>query len=97
MPVVTAFPVYRSWYEDGWVESTGEIGNPLPSDLANPKNLFGYHAICLTGYDENDREFYFKNSWGPYWAKNSTYSPGYGKLPYDYFNNHALESYYVSI
>lgn len=38
------------------------------------------HAIVLTGYNDNEETFTFKNSWGTSWG-----NAGYGKMTYLYF------------
>ena len=66
--VVAVISVFHSWLRSGYVEATGEIHNPLPSDLTGT-NIYPMHAICLAGFDDNDQSFVFKNSWGKTWAK----------------------------
>ncbi len=34
--------------------------------------------MLLVGYDEADKTFLVRNSWGPMWGQQ-----GYGKMPYD--------------
>lgn len=53
-------------YQDG-------VYKPLENE-----EVFSDHAVCFVGYDDDERCFIFKNSWGPKWGKN-----GYGKLSYD--------------
>ncbi len=39
-----------------------------------------FHVIAITGCDDNNRIFQFKNSWGRTWGKHG----GYGKITYEY-------------
>ena len=45
------------------------------------------HAIVLTGYDDAQKYFVFKNSWGTKWGYE-----GYGKLSYDYLANYRVST-----
>jgi C1A family cysteine protease len=93
LPVVITIPVYKSWDDDAWVEDTGEIFLPLPSDLADKNCFRGHHAICLAGYSEESESFFFKNSWGINWAFNSPIEQGYGQLPFKYVEQYKVEAY----
>ena len=92
-PVVVTFPVFATWYNDGNVGKTGEIIMPLEVDLGNPSNYVGNHAVCFAGYNDQDKIFFFKNSWGTNWAYNSVYGSGYGQLPYRYIEKWCIEAY----
>lgn len=46
----------------------------------------GWHAIVLTGFDDNMSAFKFKNSWGKKWG-----NKGYGWLPYEYVKLYTSE------
>lgn len=70
-PVVAGVPVYDSW------ESPHERIN-LPEGNEQPR---GGHAILLTGYDDNRRVFYVKNSWDSSWGMG-----GRIHLSYDYID-----------
>ena len=50
--------------------------------IVPPQNgeIIGGHAILLVGYDDKNKLFKFKNSWGSSWGDN-----GYGYIPYDYY------------
>ena len=46
----------------------------------------GWHAIVLTGFDDDMNAFKFKNSWGKKWGEE-----GYGWLPYEYVKLYTSE------
>ncbi len=48
----------------------------------------GGHAIVLTGYDLDQRVFFFKNSWSSAWG-----NKGYGTISFDYIDNWAYQPY----
>jgi len=70
-PVPIGIPCF---YEFFFVGSNGVV--PYP---ANPSQIYGGHAICTVGYDDNRKLVKFKNSWGTSWGDR-----GYGYLPYQY-------------
>lgn len=55
---------------------------------ANPNDMYGGHAICAVGYDDNKKLIKFKNSWGKGWGQN-----GYGYLPYSYIRDFMWDSW----
>lgn len=62
-----------------------EIFNPNNGVVpypANPDNIYGGHAICAVGYDEDKELVKFKNSWSTAWG-----DEGYGYLPYSYIRD----------
>lgn len=75
-PFVYGFTVFESFEsrdvamgtEAGWV--------PMPK--AHEKMLGG-HAVVAVGYDDDDRVFVCRNSWGPDWGDH-----GYFYMPYSY-------------
>lgn len=54
---------------------TGVI--PMPD--TTKEQCLGGHAIILVGYQDDQKRFIFRNSWGETWG-----DKGYGYLPYDY-------------
>lgn len=72
-PFVFGFAVYAS-FESAAVEASGTVPMPDPSE---PQ--IGGHAVLAVGYDERQRRFLVRNSWGAGWG-----CAGYGTLPYDY-------------
>ena len=49
---------------------------------ANPNEIYGGHAVCAVGFDDNSKRIKFKNSWGKDWGDR-----GYGYISYDYIND----------
>jgi C1A family cysteine protease len=72
-PFVFGISVYES-FESQSVAKTGKVPMPKPSE----RNLGG-HAIMAVGYDDTQKRFTIRNSWGADWGMN-----GYFTLPYDY-------------
>ncbi len=70
-PVVAGIPVY-----DNWENPDKRIDLPKEGELSS-----GGHAILITGYDDNRRVFYVKNSWGSSWG-----TSGRIYLTYDYID-----------
>ena len=73
-PVPIGVPCF---YEIFFVDDSGIV--PYP---ARPSEIYGGHAICAVGFDNNKQLIKFKNSWGRGWGEN-----GYGYLPYRYVND----------
>lgn len=46
-------------------------------------NLVGYHAVSAVGYDDNQRCWICKNSWGPGWGESGWFRIGYGEAGMD--------------
>ena len=67
------------WCYDVINQATGRISMPSEEDLHN----CGGHVITLVGYNENNNEFIFRNSWGESWGDH-----GYGYIPEQYINQH---------
>ena len=78
-PFVFGFMVYES-FESPTVDETGKI--PMPSTT---EKALGGHAMCAVGYNDTDKRFLIRNSWGTDWGMN-----GYGTIPYDYLTNRNL-------
>ena len=95
--VAFSVPVFRSWYRSLDVRNTGKINMPLPNDVNE-----GGHAMCFVGYEDSNGlglgggRFILRNSWGPNWAPNCAYGPGYGSIPYAYIARHGMEAYTVA-
>lgn len=72
-PFVLGITVYESFETDA-VAKTGKVPMPKPKE----KQLGG-HAILAVGYDDRQRRFTMRNSWGANWGMK-----GYFTIPYDY-------------
>ncbi len=72
-PFMFGIDVYESFESDA-VSKSGMV--PMPA--ATEKQIGG-HAVLAIGYDEEKRQFIFRNSFGSGWGKD-----GYGYMPYDF-------------
>jgi C1A family cysteine protease len=72
-PFVFGFTVYES-FESQDVASTGNV--PMPK---SGERIIGGHAVLAVGYDDEDRVFICRNSWGDKWGDG-----GYFYMPYAY-------------
>jgi C1A family cysteine protease len=64
----TCFPSMRDTWDDGVIRMPGPTE---PED--------GGHCMLIVGYNNADRTFLVRNSWGTAWGQQ-----GYGTMPYDY-------------
>ena len=78
-PLLIALQIFTS-FESDEVAKTGIV--PIP-DLRHETSM-GWHAIILTGYDDETKMFTCLNSWGS-WGKN-----GFCKIPYAYILDNFL-------
>src|SRR5437588_133133 len=72
-PFVFGISVYES-FESSAVAKSGKVPMPKPKE-----KMLGGHAILAVGYDDTQRRFIIRNSWGPDWGVK-----GYFTLPYEY-------------
>jgi C1A family cysteine protease len=72
-PFVYGFTVYESFESDA-VAQTGDM--PMPK---SDEQVIGGHAVLAVGYDNQDRVFIVRNSWGEGWG-----DAGYFYMPYAY-------------
>ena len=73
---------------DSWFDaSNGVIPPPHPDD-----EIIGSHSFAVVGYDNYRRVMKFANSWGRAWGED-----GYGYLPYDYFADRLIESWFFDL
>jgi GH25 family lysozyme M1 (1,4-beta-N-acetylmuramidase) len=72
-PFVFGFTVYPSFESDD-VARSGVV--PMPGA---DETLIGGHAVMAVGYDDGQRMFIVRNSWGPLWG-----AAGYFYMPYAY-------------
>ncbi len=78
-PFVFGFTVYES-FESMEVEKTGVVNMPQPDEA-----VLGGHAVVAVGYDDNQKRFVVRNSWGTKWGMG-----GYFTIPYAYLTNRGL-------
>jgi C1A family cysteine protease len=78
-PFVFGFTVYEE-FESQEVARTGVVPMPQPSERA-----VGGHAVLAVGYDDAQRRFIVRNSWGTGWGQK-----GYFTIPYEYLVNRNL-------
>jgi C1A family cysteine protease len=78
-PFVFGFTVYES-FESQEVARTGTVQMPQ----TNERSLGG-HAVLAVGYDDIQKRFIVRNSWGTGWGQK-----GYFTLPYGYLENRNL-------
>jgi len=78
-PFVFGFSVYES-FESQQVAKTGVVNLPE----AGEKQLGG-HAVLAVGYDDANKRFTVRNSWGTGWGMK-----GYFTIPYAYLQNRSL-------
>lgn len=78
-PFVFGFAVYDS-FESDEVAKTGII--PMPN---KSEQLLGGHAVMTCGYNDDNKTFIVRNSWGIEWA-----DKGYCYMPYNYLTDRNL-------
>jgi C1A family cysteine protease len=85
-PFVFGFSVYES-FESTEVARTGDV--PLPR---RTESLLGGHAVVAVGYDEPQRRFFVRNSWGASWGRG-----GYCTMPDEYLLDQGLSDDFWTI
>jgi len=85
-PFIFGFTVYESFHSKK-VTHTGRASMPVRHDKCR-----GGHAVLAVGYEDAQRRFIVRNSWGSKWGMH-----GYFTLPYDYFINHHLSEDFWTI
>jgi len=85
-PFVFGFTVYDS-FESDTVAQTGVV--PMP---ASGETSLGGHCVLAVGYDDTQRMFIIRNSWGPDWGLK-----GYCLMPYEYLLQASLASDFWTI
>lgn len=85
-PFVGGFTVYNS-FESQQVANTGIVNIPGPGE-----QTVGGHAILVVGYDDAQKRFIVRNSWGTGWGMK-----GYFTIPYEYYLNSDLSSDFWTI
>ena len=85
-PFIFGFTVYESFHAKK-VTRTGRAAMPVHHEKCH-----GGHAVLAVGYDDAQRRFIVRNSWGRHWGMR-----GYFTLPYDYFINRRLSQDFWTI
>lgn len=86
-PVVIAIPLYESFFSKS-TSRTGWVTMPLPGEA-----IVSYHAMIITGYDEERKLFLVRNSWGITWAsENDKGYNGHAWIPYEYIKKHGFDA-----
>jgi C1A family cysteine protease len=80
-PFVFGFSVYES-FEGAEVARTGIVRMPESGE-----RVVGGHAVMAVGYEDRERCFIVRNSWGVGWG-----NQGYFTMPYEYLTNRGLAS-----
>jgi hypothetical protein len=79
--------------QNGWNGDGGLVthSQELEDQCKVEPDLCGGHTVLLTGYNEKEQVFYFKNSWGTGWGV-----LGYGRMPFDFVKNWSYGSFYTA-
>lgn len=85
-PFVFGFSVYES-FESDEVAKSGVPSMPSPDE-----RQVGGHAVLAVGYDNTQRRFTIRNSWGPKWG-----IKGYFTMPYEYVGSRDLSDDFWTI
>lgn len=85
-PFVFGFTVYES-FESVEVTKTGVAVMPGPGERA-----LGGHAVLAVGYDEQEKVFFVRNSWGTRWGQE-----GYFTMPFAYLEDRSLSDDFWTI
>lgn len=74
------------YFQSQQMADTGVLLMPTTSETVQ-----GGHAVMAIGYDDTQKRFLIKNSWGKKWGLKGIYD-GYFTMPYDYMTNPDLAS-----
>jgi C1A family cysteine protease len=85
-PFVFGFTVYES-FESQTVAKNGIVNMPKSNE-----KVLGGHAVLAVGYNEKDKRFIVRNSWGTSWG-----IKGYFTMPYDYLSDRNLSDDFWTI
>ena len=77
-PIVFGCALFDSF--DECSERGGVVPMPSPEDVARAKH--SGHSMCAVGYNDGEKVFIVRNSWGTEWG-----DKGYCYMPYDYLMN----------
>ena len=76
-PVIIGLKLYKSFYPK---DNSGIIPYPLANEASHENH--GNHALLIVGYNEEEKLFKLRNSWGTDFGDN-----GYCYAPFDYIDN----------
>ena len=79
-PFVFGFTVYES-FESITVKRTGVANMPKKGE-----RVLGGHAVMAVGYNQKEKRFLVRNSWGRFWGK-----AGYFTMPFEYLQTLAAD------
>lgn len=79
-PIVCSMTLY---YDLGRYRGTGVY-------KASTKYSSGGHAVCVVGYDDNEKCWIIKNSWGTGWGNNGYGKIGYGEAKIEQYQSYAV-------
>ena len=79
-PFVFGFAVYESFLTKQ-VQKTGRVAMPKKKE-----RVIGGHAVLAVGYNQREKRFIVRNSWGQKWGIS-----GYFTLPFAYFETLAAD------
>lgn len=79
-PFVFGFAVYEG-FQSKQTARTGRVAMPKKQE-----RMLGGHAVLAVGYDQKDRRFLVRNSWGRGWGMQ-----GYFTMPYAYLEKLAAD------
>lgn len=79
-PFVFGFAVYES-FQSKRTEKTGRVVMPKKGE-----RMLGGHAVLAVGYNQKEKRFMVRNSWGTGWGKE-----GYFTMPYAYLETLAAD------
>jgi len=83
VPLTMGFALYES-FNSYSTRRTGWVTIPLPGE-----EISGYHAMLIVGWDDEDKVFIVRNSWGNSWAAENSYAkPGHALIPYKYIEKY---------
>lgn len=85
-PFVFGFTVYDA-FESAAVSKTGTLNLPKKTE-----KVVGGHAVLGVGYNDKQKRFLVRNSWGPGWGKK-----GYFTIPYAYLGDRNLSDDFWTI
>ncbi len=79
-PFVFGFAVYES-FKSKQTEKTGKVVMPKKKE-----RMVGGHAVMAVGYNQKEKCFLVRNSWGIKWGR-----AGYFTMPYEYLETLAAD------